>query len=228
MARERSPMRSLIVGIVLLVLCAPAAVASIVLAFVLTDADAYGQVPIPGSARMHLPAGDVDVTVRTGKSGQNIEDVSVSSLQLSVAGPGESTQPAVIVAPRRMKSPDSAARVRVWVVRVPQEGDYDVATGGDVDDDAALTLAFGRNMWNRELGMLLGLGFIVGAPVALGALGGIAKAAKELRTARTSQIHVRTPDAVQQAELKHISALRDSGALTEPEYKAEVRRIRRD
>src|SRR6185295_18862419 len=99
MARERSPMRSLIVGIVLLVVGAPAAVASIVLAFVLTDADAYGQVPIPGSARMHLPAGDVDVTVRTGKSGQNIEDVSVSSLQLSVAGPGESTQPAVIVAP---------------------------------------------------------------------------------------------------------------------------------
>lgn len=50
-------MRSLIVGIVSLVLSAPAAVASILLAFTLTDADACGQVPIPGSARLHLPAG---------------------------------------------------------------------------------------------------------------------------------------------------------------------------
>src|SRR6476620_1140084 len=103
MARERSPMRSLIVGIVLFVLSAPAAVASIPLAFILTDADANGQVPIPGAARLHLPAGDVDVTVRTGKTGQNIENVSVSSLQLSVVGPSDSTQPGVIVAPRTMK-----------------------------------------------------------------------------------------------------------------------------
>jgi hypothetical protein len=228
MARERTPMRSLIVGIVMLVLGAPAAVAGIVFAFVLTDADAYGQVPIPGSARLHLPAGDVDVTVRTGDSGPNVENISVSSLQLSVVGPSESTQPAVIVAPRRMKSPDSAARVRVWVLRVAQAGDYDVATGGDLDDGAALTLAFGRNMWNKGLGLLLGLGFIVGAPVALGSLGGIAKAAKELRADRTSQLRVRTPDAVQQAELEHLSALRDSGALSEQEYKAEVRRIERD
>ena len=221
-------MRSLIVGIVLFVLSAPAAVAAIPLAFILTDADAYGRVPIPGSARLHLPAGDVDVTVRTGDSGRNIEDISVSSLHLSVVGPSDSTQPAVIVAPRRMKPHDSAARVRVWVVGVPQEGDYDVATDGDVDDGAALTLAFGRNMWNKGLGLLVGLGFIVGAPVALGSLGGIVKAAKELRAGRTSQMRVRTPHAVQQAELKHISALRDSGALSEQEYKAEVRRIKRD
>ena len=64
--------------------------------------------------------------------------------------------------------------------------------------------------------------------MALGSLGGIVKAAKELRGGRTSQMRVRSPDAVQQAELKHISALRDSGALSEQEYEAEVRRIKRD
>lgn len=127
-----------------------------------------------------------------------------------------------------MKLADGPARVRVWVVEVPQEGDYEVATDGDVDDGAALTLAFGRNMWNGGLRLLLGLGFVVGAPVALRSLGEIVKAAKELRAGRTSQMRVRTPDAVQQAELKHLSALRDSGALTEQEYKAEVCRIRRD
>ena len=80
---------------------------------------------------MHLPAGEVDVTLRTaGPAG----DVSVPPLSIRIFGPDGTEQPEVIESPRR-KQGDSQGNmlVRVWVVRIAQEADYRIEVDGEVD-----------------------------------------------------------------------------------------------
>jgi hypothetical protein len=89
----------------------------------------YGEVPISGSATVHLPAGEVDVTLRTeGRAG----DKSVPPLSIRMFGPDGTTQPEVIESPR-WKPADSQGNmlVRVWVVRIAQEADYSVKVDGE-------------------------------------------------------------------------------------------------
>ena len=86
----------------------------------------YGEVPIPGSATVHLPAGEVEVTLRT--------------------------EPEVIESPR-WKPADSQGNmlVRVWVVRIAQEADYHVKVDGEVYRPYHSSLTFGRTVWNEPL-----------------------------------------------------------------------------
>jgi len=82
----------------------------------------YGEVSIPGSATVHLPAGEVEITLRTaGPAG----DVSVPPLSLRIFGSDGTTPPDVIESPR-WKPADSQGNmlVQVWVVRIAQEADY--------------------------------------------------------------------------------------------------------
>jgi hypothetical protein len=116
----------------------------------------YGEVPTPGSATVHLPAGEVDVTLRTaGPAG----DVPVPPLSIHVFGPDGITQPEVIESPRR-KYADSQGNmlVRVWVVRIAQEADYHIAVEGEVYRPYQPPLTFGRPMWNEALETLVILG----------------------------------------------------------------------
>ena len=122
--------------------------------------------------------------------------------------------------------------MRVWVVRVAQEGDYDVETSGNVTGAGAPRLAFGRNLWNDALALPLGVITMVSTVVALGTLTGIIALVKTMwadhRAQATPPSYVLTSDGVQAEQLKHLyAALRDSGALTEREYQAEKRGIDR-
>jgi hypothetical protein len=72
----------------------------------------YGEVPIPGSAAVHLPAGEVDVTLRTAGP---VGDESVPPLSIRITGPdgtarldafypkscGEHIDPAVVIIANR-------------------------------------------------------------------------------------------------------------------------------
>ncbi len=119
----------------------------------------YGEVPIPGSATVHLPAGEVDVSLRTaGPAG----DVSVPPLSIRFFGPDGTTQPEVIESPRS-KYADSQDNmlVRVWVVRIAQEADYHVEVDGEVYGPYQPTLTFGRNVWNEPLETLAILGALL-------------------------------------------------------------------
>jgi hypothetical protein len=118
--------------------------------------DPYGDVPIPGSATVHLPAGEVDVTLRTaGPAG----DVSVPPLSIRISGPDGTTRPEVIESPRwQHANAQSGMLVRVWVVRIAQDGDYRVEVEGEVYGPYQPPLTFGRNMWNEPLEVLVVLG----------------------------------------------------------------------
>jgi hypothetical protein len=119
----------------------------------------YGAVPIPGSATVHLPAGEVDATLRTaGPAGVE----SVPPLSVRISGPDGTTPPEVIESPRR-KSADSQSNmlVRVWVVRIAQEADYHIQVDGEVYGPYQPQLTFGRSMWNEALEMLVVLGLLL-------------------------------------------------------------------
>src|SRR5271155_1607093 len=54
------------VTIWMLVIAVPGFIVTLVLnAFFLDDYDAYGEVPVPGSASLHLPAGEVTISLHT-------------------------------------------------------------------------------------------------------------------------------------------------------------------
>jgi hypothetical protein len=233
MARLYGRPHSLAIGIAVFAVGTAAAVAGILLAFVLSDQDAYGELPIPGSTRLHLPAGEVDVTFRTDA---HAEEEPPPPMTLRVVGPDGIPRPEVLEAGRVMDPTEGPTVRRVWVVRLAQDADYDVNTAGVVDVADNPRLAFGRNIWNSPLQLLLGLGYLVGAPLAVGSLAGIIGEVRARRAGRRapaalladsppSPPYVPTSDAAQAEQLKHIAALRDSGALTDKEYVAEKRRI---
>ncbi len=65
-------------------------------AFVLDDYDAYGEVPIPGSASLHLPAGEVTISLHTVIiGGPNGGGLPVPPLGVTIDPPSGVAQPAV-------------------------------------------------------------------------------------------------------------------------------------
>lgn len=92
---------------------------------------AYGEVPIPGSERLHLPAGDVIVSFRADV-GQD-EDLPISpNLKLVIAAPSGILQPSVTerrggtFAISGTPGVTSHARQQVKVAHIPVDGDYTI------------------------------------------------------------------------------------------------------
>ena len=77
-----------IVAVVTMVAAAIGFVLMLVLnAFVFDEYDAYGEVPIPGSSRVALPAGDATVTFHTVLVGGSGSSLPVPPLKYRITGP---------------------------------------------------------------------------------------------------------------------------------------------
>jgi hypothetical protein len=132
-----------------------------VLPFVVHD-DTYGEVPIPGSGTVHLPQGDVDVTVLYQRPDDDADGIPLPPLSIRIAGP-EGTPPPEVVEGWRMKcaTTDCDIQLGIRVVRVAHEGDYRVTIDGEVYGPYQPTLTFGRFVWNDVLLALLALGSVI-------------------------------------------------------------------
>ena len=117
--------------------------------------DTYGDVAVPGSANLHLPAGEIDVTLRSAAS---TDEASVPPLSMRISGPDGIPQPEVVESPRTTYLIASDKRVRVWVVRIAREADYRVDIDGEVYGPYQPTLTFGHVMRNDSLLSLLATG----------------------------------------------------------------------
>ncbi len=107
--------------------------------FVLYEYDAYGEVPIPGTRTLRLPAGGVKVTFDTEIAG------SMDSGEIPIPQDLE-----VTIAP-----PGGAARV----ARIPTPGDYAVTTNGKATAFISPRLSFGHGSNYRFVpGLFLWLG----------------------------------------------------------------------
>jgi hypothetical protein len=243
MRRRSGPRIAILSAIVTLVVGGVGLVVTLVLnAFVLDEFDAYGEVPIPGSSSLHLPAGQATVSFHTMVTGSPSSGFPIPDLQFSITPPEGVPKPQVIESVSGTTTVNSDTHVQVWVVQIPQEGTYNVVTEGNVNGYISPRLAFGHGSsygWlTWVFGGLLAFG-IVELVVALFWSARSAKAARPLTPEET--VHLGAPawnsdtasapdytpsdQGVRLEQLRQLAALRDSGALTPDEFETEKRRI---
>jgi hypothetical protein len=229
---------ALTTSIVLMVGSAIGFIATLFLgAFVLDKYNAYGEVPIPGTGKQHLPAGQVTVSFHTVTVGSSSGGgLPVPHLVLDIDPPAGVAEPKVTESVGGSTSVNNDIHRRVWVVEITAEGDYIITTSGEVNGFISPQLAFGHDSASKGawLGVLAGVFFI-------GLVGAVTASVRLSRTKRTespawqvsapppthtqSPIEVPSDEGVKIQQLKTLAALRDSGALTEKEFQAEKRRV---
>jgi hypothetical protein len=236
MSGGRTPARILVgVSIVTLVVSTVGFVVTLILnAFFLDDVDKFGEVPIPGSNSLHLPAGEVTISFRTqliGSSGGS--GLPVPPLSMNIAAPSGLADPVVTENFGGTTTVNGDARRRVWVAQIAQDGNYTVTTNGQVGAFLDPRLAFGQS--NSQIS----LPWIFAALFGIG-LVGLFASVRWLRRSRRSMPPVGladysptasyppTDDGVRIEQLKTLAGLRDSGALTQDEFEAEKRKLLND
>jgi hypothetical protein len=246
MSSEMAAKLTRTVAIWMLVIAVPGFIVTLVLnAFFLDDYDAYGEVPVPGSASLHLPAGEVTISLHTVIiGGPNGGGLPVPPLGVTIDPPGGVAQPAVTENFGSTTTVNNDAHVRVWVTQIPSEGNYNITTDGKVNGYIDPRLAFGHGspigylVWVFVGLFVVGL---IGSIVASKWLGRVRRNAvpaagmgyafpvaplpSVAKPAVTTVVHEPSDEGVRLERLKTIAALRASGALTEAEFQAEKRKI---
>ncbi|OBI81375.1 SHOCT domain-containing protein [Mycobacterium sp. 1245805.9] len=237
MTSRRLAKISLSSAVVLMVVSVAGFIAALVAnAFFLDKYNAYGEVPIPGSNSLYLPAGEVTVSLHALVVGSSNGGLPVPPLGVTIAPPEGVAQPAVSESIGSTTTVNNDAHVRVWVAQIPAAGTYNITTDGQVNGYINPRLAFGHK---SSYGFLVWL--FVGLFVA-GLVGSILSGMWLSRTRRKAVVAAnpfhQTPmppppmtpvepsdEGVRLERLKTLAALRDSGALTPAEFEAEKRRI---
>lgn len=204
-------------------------------AFVLDEFDAYGEVPIPGSGQVQLPAGDVQISFHTSVTGSTSGSFPVPALRLSIIPPEGAPDPVFTESRSGTTTVNSDTHLRIWTAKVPTAGVYRITTGGDVNGYINPRLAFGHESdydylhWVFVAIFGVGLLDVILSRVFKRMHGGSRSPGVGLQempaTLAAADPFTPTDQGVRLEQLKTIAALRDSGALTEAEFEAEKRRI---
>jgi len=205
-------------------------------AFVLDEYDAYGQVPVPGEGRIELPAGEVNISFHTLMVGSSNGFV-LPPLKLSIIPPDGVADPVLTENHSGTTSVNGDTHARVWIAQVPTAGTYQIRTDGPMGGYVNPQLAFGHDTQYDWLTVLSAGVFGLGVVELL--LSMHLARRQPIRTsdgsAAPTPIDLSEPvgvpsveptdEGVRLQQLKTITALRDSGALTPDEFEAEKRRI---
>jgi Short C-terminal domain len=239
MTSRRLAKVSLATAIAVMVVSVGGFIAALVLnAFFLDKYDAYGEVPVPGSGSLYLPAGEITISLHTTVIGSPNGGLPVPPLGVTIAPPEGVGQPVVTENIGSTTTVNNDAHVRVWVAQIPAAGTYNITTDGQVNGYIGPRLAFGHK---SSYGFLV---WVFVAAFVVGLLGSIASGLWLSRTRRRAVVaanpylhhpRVATPyepapyepsdEGVRLERLKTLASLRDSGALTQEEFEAEKRRI---
>ncbi|TXI57858.1 SHOCT domain-containing protein [Mycolicibacter arupensis] len=209
-------------------------VALILNVFVLDRYDAYGEVPIPGSGTVHLPAGEVTVNLHTRViSSPSGGGLPVPPISVSVTPPAGVAEPEFQESIGMTTTVNNDTRRRLWRVQVAQAGDYQITTDGEVGAYIAPRLAFGKPSGHWAYVWVFPVVFVVGLLDLFAARLFRPRRSNSMGAATGPEMDVSQGRFVPEGEgirieqLKTITALRDSGALTEKEFAEEKRRILR-
>ncbi|WP_083022421.1 SHOCT domain-containing protein [Mycolicibacter minnesotensis] len=209
-------------------------VALILNVFVLDRYDAYGEVPIPGVGTVHLPAGEVTVNLHTRViSSPSGGGLPVPPISVAVTPPTGVPEPEFQESIGMTTTVNNDSRRRLWRVRVAEAGDYQITTDGEVGAYIAPRLAFGKPsghwafVWVFPAVFVLGLLDLFAARLFRARRGSPMGAAIGPETDLNEDRFIPQGEGIRIEQLKTITALRDSGALTEKEFAEEKRRILR-
>src|ERR1700742_2965303 len=98
-------------------------IAALVLnAFFLDEYDAYGEVPIPGTGSVHLPRGEVTISLHAVVMGGNSGGLPVPPLGITINPPDGVPQPVVTENIGSTTTVNNDAHVQVWVAQIPADG----------------------------------------------------------------------------------------------------------
>jgi hypothetical protein len=119
----------------------------IVNALVLDDFDKYGDVPVPGSRALRLPAGEADVSfhVQMPTTLGNAGSLTLPDLHFGMSYPDRFERPVVTDDSGSTTNVNGDAHRRVWTVDVRSPGRYRIKTRGNVGGFIDPRLAFGEN-----------------------------------------------------------------------------------
>jgi hypothetical protein len=224
MSRRSGPRIAITSAILTLVIAGVGLVATLILnAFVLDEYDAYGEVPIPGSTSLHLPAGEVTVSFHTMVTGSPSIGFPIPDLKFTITPPAAVPKPEVTDSVGGTTTVNSNTHVQVWVVEIPKEGTYDVVADGNVNGYISPRLAFGHGSSYGWLTWVFGGLLAVGVVELVAALFWSARSTKAARPLAPEELV--SDQGVRLEQLKQLAARRDSGALTDAEFDAEKRRI---
>jgi len=164
MSSRRLAKISLAAAIVMMVVAVGGFIVSLVLnAFFLDKYNAYGEVAIPGSGSLYLPAGDVTISLHTAViAGPNGGGLPVPPLGVTISPPDGMTQPVVTENIGSTTTVNNDTHVRVWVARIPAAGTYNVVTDGKVNGFIDPRLAFGHSSTYGFLVWVFVAMFVVG------------------------------------------------------------------
>lgn len=207
--------------------------------------DAYGEVPIPGSASLELPQGEVTISFHTQIIGSG-GTLPVPPISVGIIAPEGVTDPQLTEDIGATTTVNNDARVQVWLARIPEAGVYDITTNGQVGAFVSPRLAFGHGSGLGWLPVVFGVAMGVSildlvvalfwvtrakpkpvAPVSLLDFPEFADADTDRRDeVRDAPVSYEPTEAgIRIQQLKTLAALRDSGALTEDEFESEKRRL---
>lgn len=238
-----APRTAIIGSVIALVIGVLGIIASVMVnALVIADDDAYGEVPIPGSASLELPAGDVDIAYRATTLTVGGKGVMVPPIQLAITPPNGVATPLITDSMSSSSKTNREVTVRVFTAHIKEAGTYRIDAKASVFESQNPRLAFGHSspyywvMW-PFIGLTVLAAVALGLSIWWGLRSG--KRATPLPTYPTTYTPTGTPtyapaysgsqvpddQAVRLEQLKTIAALRDTGALTEAEFEAEKRRI---
>jgi hypothetical protein len=222
---------------VLLVVSIIGLVVSLVLnAFVFDEYDAYGEVPIPGSGTLALPAGDVTVSFHTQIIGNtNGGGLPVpSDLGIGIIPPEGVAKPEIRDTVGSTTTVNNDARRQLWTVHVVQAGDYTIQTKGTVSAYVSPRLSLGHG---SSYGFLPWVFAGLGGASLIALLASIFLWRKTRRAAVSAidpsfsfggphlQPYIPTDHGVRLEQLKTLASLHESGALTDEEFEREKHRL---
>lgn len=222
---NRSAPRALtLVGVLTLVVAGIGFVVSLILnAFVFDEFDAYGEVSIPGSGSVELPAGEVLISFHTVVIGGSGSGLPVPQLSIDIVPPAGGADPVLTEDIGASTFVNNDAHVRVWIAQVPAEGTYQITTNGNVGAFLNPSLAFGHGS---------GYGYLPWVFAAVFGLGLVDIVIARVWAARSRRGEAQpfgsySPGAegIRLEQLNNLARLRDSGALTRDEFEAEKKRI---
>jgi hypothetical protein len=209
--------------------------------FVLDDYDAYGELSIPGSTSLHLPAGEVTVSFHTAVTGSPSSGFPIPDPKFNVTPPIGIPKRGDRKHRRHNDSQQRYACAGVGDADCPEAPRHRNRRRGQRLHQPAAPFGHGSSYgWlTWVFGGLLALG-VVELVVALMWSARSAKAARPLAPEELMSFDEPTGDppplqtvpsytpsdqGVRLEQLKQLAALRDSGTLTDEEFDAEKRRI---